>query len=104
MTVLPHASIEETDQPNYDELPLRKGNSESTNEPPNNRSTYADDERGVHNGEFSVRPSVQDSMVFLRKLFTHQREGGDAVNKLLSPPDGRLRKCFEYIVYIIFLT
>ncbi|GAX11681.1 hypothetical protein FisN_7Lh049 [Fistulifera solaris] len=76
--------------PNYDELLLRKSNIDKLNEPSINRSTFPDDERGVHNGEFSVRPNVQDSMVFLRKLFTHQREGGDAVKKLLSPPDGRL--------------
>jgi hypothetical protein len=93
MAVLPHAAFQITDQPNYDELLLRKTNIDTANEPSINRSPFLDEERGVHNGEFSVRPNVQDSMVFLRKLFTHQREGGDAVNKLLSPPDGRLRKC-----------
>ena len=75
-------------QPNYDELLLRKSNAETPTKL-SGSLVFLDEERGVHNGEFSVRPNVQDSMVFLRKLFTHQRDG-DPVNKLLSPPDGRL--------------
>lgn len=85
----PHQSV--AGQPNYDKLLLSKTNTRT--KPSGVRSAFPDEERGVHNGEFSVRPNVQDSMVFLRKLFTHQRDGGDPVNKLLSPPDGRLRKC-----------
>lgn len=48
------------------------------------------DEKGVHGGEFSVRPNMQESMVFLRKLFTHQhQEGGKAsIPNLMSPSDG----------------
>jgi len=47
-----------------------------------------DEERGVHGGEYSVRPNMQESMVFLRKLFTHQHEGGGTVpGNLFSPPD-----------------
>ena len=45
------------------------------------------DEQGVHGGEYSVRPNVQESMVFLRKLFTHQKDGAESVSKLISPPD-----------------
>lgn len=53
-----------------------------------------DDERGVHGGAYGVRPNVHESMVFLRKMFSHQ--GGAGVSKLLSPPDGRLRKFIAF--------
>lgn len=43
-------------------------------------------ERGVHGGEYSTRPNMQESMVFLRKLFSHQQENTFA--NVLSPPDG----------------
>lgn len=51
-----------------------------------------EDERGVHGGEYSVRPNMQESMVFLRKLFTHQHEGtGNFPGNQFSPPDGPMR-------------
>jgi hypothetical protein len=50
-----------------------------------------EDERGVHGGEYSVRPNMQESMVFLRKLFTHQHEGKSFPN-LLSLPDSPMRE------------
>jgi hypothetical protein len=50
------------------------------------------DEPGVHGGEYSVRPNMQESMVFLRKLFTHQ-QGGAEQRGLFSPPDSPMRKC-----------
>ena len=49
----------------------------------------------VHGGEYSVRPNMQESMVFLRKLFTQQQqqEGHTPYpNNLLSPPDDPMRK------------
>lgn len=50
------------------------------------------DEAGVHGGEYSSRPNMQESMVFLRKLFTHQQEGGRGLPSLRSPPDSPMRK------------
>ena len=47
---------------------------------------YRQDEPGVHGGEYSVRPNIDESMTFLRKLFTHQQAGA-AFPTLLSPPD-----------------
>jgi hypothetical protein len=57
------------------------------------------DERGVHGGEYSVRPNMQESMVFLRKLFTHQhQEGGKAsFPNFLSPPDNPMRTLFQTV-------
>jgi hypothetical protein len=62
--------------------------------------TY-DEERGVHGGEYSVRPNMQESMIFLRKLFTHQQQEAGIVSfrNMLSPPDSplsefRLLLCF----------
>jgi hypothetical protein len=52
------------------------------------------DEAGVHGGKYSIRPNMQqESMVFLRKLFTHQQEGGRGLaSSLRSPPDSPMRK------------
>jgi hypothetical protein len=50
------------------------------------------DERGVHGGIPSTRPGMQESMVFLRKLFTHQHDGGNQMPTLFSPPDSPMRK------------
>ena len=55
-------------------------------------SNYQHDEPGVHGGEYSVRPNMEESMTFLRKLFTHQQEGGSTLPTLLAPPDSPLRK------------
>jgi hypothetical protein len=59
-----------------------------------------DEERGVHGGEYSVRPNMQESMIFLRKLFTHQQqEAGDvSFRSTLSPPDSPLRE-FRMLLY-----
>lgn len=43
-----------------------------------------DDETGVHGGQNSTRPGMQESMVFLRKLFTRQQEFGQTT---FLPPD-----------------
>lgn len=47
----------------------------------------------VHGGAYSVRPNMQESMVFLRKLFTqqHQPDGKTPFPNLLSPPDDPMR-------------
>lgn len=45
-----------------------------------------ENEPGVHGGEYPVRPNMQESMVFLKKLFSHQQEGSQFTS-LLSPPD-----------------
>ena len=50
------------------------------------------DEPGVHGGEYSVRPNMEESMTFLRKLFNHQQEGGNPYPTLLSPPDSPMCK------------
>jgi hypothetical protein len=60
--------------------------------PMQGRPKVADgDEAGVHGGKYSIRPN--ESMVFLRKLFTHQQEGGRGLaSSLRSPPDSPMRK------------
>lgn len=50
-----------------------------------------ENEPGVHGGEYPVRPNMQESMVFLRKLFSHQQEGNPFPN-LMSPPDSPMCK------------
>jgi len=60
--------------------------------PPLRMAELADEERGVHGGEYSIRPGVQESMIFLRKLFSHQQDGGNQIPSLLSPPDSPMRK------------
>jgi hypothetical protein len=59
------------------------------------RGDKRNDYESVHGGEYSVRPNMQESMVFLRKLFTHQQqqEGNTPFPNLLSPPDDPMRKC-----------
>lgn len=54
------------------------------------RLGYHLDEPGVHGGEYSVRPNMEESMTFLKKLFTHQQEGGAGFPNLMSPPDSPL--------------
>jgi hypothetical protein len=59
------------------------------------RRRFGDDDRGVHGGEYGNRPGMNESMVFLRKLFTHQQhEGGitTTLPNLMSPLDGPMRK------------
>ena len=43
-------------------------------------------DEAVHGGEYSVRPSRQESVIFLKKLFSHQQDGPSYQN-LVSPPD-----------------
>jgi hypothetical protein len=45
------------------------------------------DEPGVHGGEYTVRPNMEESMTFLKKLFSHQQEGGRTLPHMMSPPD-----------------
>lgn len=59
---------------------------------PRNMKYNIEEERGVHGGEYAVRPNMEESMTFLRKLFTHQQEGGTSFPTLQSPPDGPLCK------------
>eukprot|EP00980_Cylindrotheca_fusiformis_P009435 scaffold2065_cov107-Cylindrotheca_fusiformis.AAC.5 len=49
------------------------------------------DEKGVHGGEYSVRPSMEDSMKFLKKLFSHQHDVAGSFPNMLSPPDNPLQ-------------
>ena len=51
-----------------------------------------EEERGVHGGEYPVRPNMQESMVFLKKLFTHHQDSARPGRGALSPPDGPMRK------------
>ncbi|CAB9515260.1 GATOR complex protein WDR59 [Seminavis robusta] len=51
------------------------------------KKVHMENEPGVHGGEYAVRPNMQESMVFLRKLFSHQQEGNAFPQTLLSPPD-----------------
>jgi hypothetical protein len=58
------------------------------------RSKLPMDDPGVHGGEYSVRPNMEESMTFLKKLFTHQQDGRAGFPRLLSPPDSPQRKFF----------
>jgi hypothetical protein len=54
-----------------------------------------DIERGVHGGEYSVRPNMQESMVFLKKLFTQQQKDerlSVSHAAMFSPPDSPMCK------------
>jgi hypothetical protein len=65
-----------------------------------------DEDRGVHGGDYGVRPNMQESMVFLRKLFTHQQDGGgSSFPNLFSPPDGPMRtfNSFPFCAALAFL-
>jgi hypothetical protein len=50
------------------------------------------DEPGVHGGHYTVRPNIQESMTFLNKLYSHQKEAGTTFPTLISPPDSPVRK------------
>jgi hypothetical protein len=66
-------------------------------------------ERGVHGGEYSVRPDQQESMVFLRKFFMNQQQqehkgyppNASTYSGFLTPPENPVRKftvvfnCYE---------
>ena len=56
------------------------------------KKVHIENEPGVHGGEYAVRPNMQESMVFLRKLFSHQQEGNQFPPTLLSPPDSPMSK------------
>lgn len=64
------------------------------------RNITNEEERGVHGGEYSVRPNMQESMVFLRKLFSHQKQvrGNVSFSNLMSPPDSPLRTSVFYFL------
>jgi hypothetical protein len=49
------------------------------------------DRETVHRGEYSVRPNMEESMVFMKKLVSRQQEGGEAYPGFRSPPDGPMR-------------
>ena len=68
------------------------------------RSIYPPIEPGVDSFDHGVRPNMEESMTFLKKLFTHQQEGGGGFPSLLSPPDSPLRKfLFELIRLLLKL-
>lgn len=61
----------------------------------NRHSTSGRDlDEPVHGGEYSVRPNMEESMTFLKKLFSHHQESGTTFPTLLSPPDNPVRKLF----------
>lgn len=63
---------------------------------PGATNPYDVDEAGVHGGEYSVRPQMKESMVFLKKLVNYQQESGGIAGSsgfrgLMSPPDGPIQ-------------
>jgi hypothetical protein len=55
---------------------------------------YSDEERGVHGGEYSKGPSMQESVVFRRKLFSHQQPAdgeNTSIPAFLAPQQASLR-------------
>ena len=51
------------------------------------------DDDPVHAGAYSVRPNRNESLVFLKKLVTHQQGDNRQLESLMSPPDSPLCKC-----------
>jgi hypothetical protein len=50
------------------------------------------DEPGVHGGYYTVRPNMEESMTFLKKLFSHQQGAGTTFHTNLSAPDSPVCK------------
>jgi hypothetical protein len=50
------------------------------------------DEPGVHGGHYTVRPNIEESMTFLNKLYSHQKDAGSTFPTLVTPPDSPVRK------------
>lgn len=61
-------------------------------------SSKFDLDQPVHGGEYSVRPNMEESMTFLRKLFSHHQEAGTTFPTLLSPPDSPVCKLLFYVL------
>jgi len=59
-----------------------------------NKYAVGSDDDPVHAGAYSKRPNRNESLVFLKKLVSHQRERGDRqLQSLMSPPDSPLCEC-----------
>lgn len=71
---------------------------------PRSRIHQNEEERGVRGGEYSVRPGMQESMVFLKKLFSHQQDGMKSFPSLMSPPDGPLRTYIKENDFVLIKT
>lgn len=56
-----------------------------------NKYGVGSDDDPVHAGAYSKRPNRNESLVFLKKLVTHQ-QGDKQIHSLMSPPDSPLRK------------
>lgn len=56
-----------------------------------NKYGVGSDDDPVHAGVHSKRPNRNESLVFLKKLVTHQR-GDTQLQSLMSPPDSPLCK------------
>lgn len=66
--------------------------SESNADAKRHSASEHDIDEPVHGGEYSVRPNMEESMTFLRKLFSHHQESGTTFPTLLSPPDNPVCK------------
>lgn len=58
------------------------------------------DEPGVHGGEYSIRPNMEESMTFLKKLFSHHQDSGGG----FLPPDNPLSKYKSGDMIVIYFT
>lgn len=61
-----------------------------------------DEQRG-RGSYFSARPNMEESMTFLNKLYSHQKDNGTTFPTLISPPDSPACKYSELILFPAFL-
>ncbi|KAG7356776.1 zinc-ribbon C4HC2 type domain containing protein [Nitzschia inconspicua] len=93
-------SLSKLNLPHYRDLvpvsPARVGSFARTHSDPNLSKTDKQrkarfdrpkDEPGVHGGHYTVRPNIEESMNFLNKLYSHQKDAGTTFPTLVSPPD-----------------
>lgn len=65
-----------------------------------NKYGVGSDEDPVHAGAYSKRPNRNESMVFLKKLVSHQRGDAQPMQSLMSPPDSPMRKLLHAYYFL----
>ena len=84
-------------QPSFLPIARTKSDTNLTHHIMSKRSRVSLDEPGVHGGEYSIRPNMEESMTFLKKLFSHHQDGGGT----FLPPDNPLSK-YKYEIILSF--
>lgn len=85
-------------EPSFSPISRTKSDTNLTHRIMSKRSRVSLDEPGVHGGEYSIRPNMEESMTFLKKLFSHHQDGGGT----FLPPDNPLSKyTFEILFFAV---